>query len=213
MNFLFQLEKYLSFHVFLLVMDQINQQNYPEDQYHKLIFFYYGIAIVTIKDLLKEILPICLPGKHVLKTIESLKFDQEITIVGIGQLNKHDNNVKNRKLQYGTVNRIDEKKCYQTWYPNKRIPDNFYEIENTGLCVKGKFKEIIGCHGDSGSPAIWKHNDKDYLIGIHSEDQNDCEIPNNKPVAHSKYVAIPGVLVKWIEKKGGKEIENMLQKC
>ena len=51
------------------------------------------------------------------------------------------------------------------------------------------------------------------MIGIHSEDQNDCEISNNKPVAHSKYVAIPGVLVKWIEKKGGKEIENMLQKC
>ena len=77
-------------------MDQINQQNYPEDQYHKLIFFYYDIAIVTIKDLSKDILPICLPGKHVLKTIEDLKFDQEITIVGIGQLNKHDNNVKNR---------------------------------------------------------------------------------------------------------------------
>ena len=34
--------------------------------------------------------------------------------------------------------------------------------------------------GDSGSPAIWKHKNKDYLIGILSEDDNKCEIVKDK---------------------------------
>ena len=100
-----------------------------------------------------------------------------------------------------------------TWFPKKLVPNKFYEIENRGLCVKGIKKEIKGCNGDSGSPAIWKHNKKDYLIGIHFEDDDNCEIPKNKPVKQSKYVAVPGVLFKWIKEKGGKEIENALKKC
>ena len=184
-----------------------------EEEDHKLPFFFYDIAIVTIKAVSKDILPICLPAKNVLHSIKNLKFDQEITIVGIGKRNKDDNNHKNWKLQYGKVERIDEKQCYQRWFPKKLVPNKFYEIENRGLCVKGIKKEIKGCNGDSGSPAIWKHNNKDYLIGIHFEDDDDCKIPKNKPVKQSKYVAVPGVLFKWIKEKGGKEIENVLKKC
>ena len=194
-------------------MDLIMREDYPKDEQHKFTFFYYDIAIVTIKNLAKVILPICLPGKHVLNSIKNLKFDQEITIVGLGKRNKDDKDWKKRKLQYGKVERIDEKQCYQTWFPKKLVPNKFYEIENRGLCVKGIKKEIKGCKGDSGSPAIWKHNNKDYVIGIHTEDDDDCEIPKNKPVTQSKYVAIPGVLFKWIKEKGGKEIENVLEKC
>ena len=67
--------------------------------------------------------------------------------------------------------------------------------------------------GDSGSPAIWKHKNKDYLIGILSEDDNKCEIVKNKVVTQSKLVAIPGVAFKWIKERGGRPIENMLKKC
>ena len=191
--------------MFLLVMDQMIKEDEAEEEDHKLAFFFYDIAIVTIKAVSKDILPICLPAKNVLHSIKNLKFDQEITIVGIGKRNKDDNNHKNWKLQYGKVERIDEKQCYQTWFPKKLVPNKFYEIENRGLCVKGIKKEIKGCKGDSGSPAIWKHSNKDYVIGIHTEDDDDCEIPKNKPVTQSKYVAIPGVLFKWIKEREGKK--------
>ena len=116
-------------------MDQIIREDYPEEEYHKETFFYYDAAIVTIKTLSKDILPICLPGKNVLNSIKNLKFDQEITIVGMGRLTKDDTNWQKRKLQYGKVDRIDEKLCYRTWYPKKLIPKEFYERENMGLCV------------------------------------------------------------------------------
>ena len=200
--------------MFLLELDQIFKEDYPEGKKHKHTFFYYDIAIVKITDLAKDIIPICLPGKNVLHSIKNLKFDQEITIVGIGKQTKNDDaaNFKDRKLQFGKVERIDEKQCYRTWFPKKLVPNNFYERENRGLCVKGIKKEIFGCKGDSGSPAIWKHNNKDYLIGIHYADYNDCDIEKRDPVTQSKYVAIPGVIFKWIEEKTKEEIENAM-KC
>ena len=182
--------------MFLLEMDQIMNEVYPEGEKHKYTFFYYDIAIVKITALAKDILPICLPGKNVLHSIKNLKFDQEITIVGIGKQTKDDTKWQSRKLRYGKVTRIDEKQCYRTWFPKKLIPNNFYERENRGLCVKGIKKEIFGCKGDSGSPAIWKHNNKEYLIGIHFEDYNACDIEKRNPVTQSKYVAIPGVMFK-----------------
>ena len=197
-------------------MDQIVREEIqiPEGDEHKITFFYYDIAIIFIsKALAKDIIPICLPGKNVLHSIKNLKFDQEITTVGIGRRNKNDWNYKHRKLQYGKVNRIDEKQCYRTWFPKKLIPNKFYLIENRGLCVEGIKKEIFGCKGDSGSPAIWKHNNKDYLIGIQFEDDNDCEIVKDKTVTQSKFVAIPGVMFKWIIEKGGTSIEDVLKKC
>ena len=70
--------------------------------------------------------------------------------------------------------------------------------------------------GDSGSPAFWKHtNKKEYLIGIvyevHAE--NDCELGPKNTVKASKYVAVPGVIFKWIIKNGGKEVEEWMKKC
>ena len=139
--------------------------------------------------------------------------DQEITFVAIGKRNRKDTDYKKWKLQYAKVNRIDEKQCYRTWYPKKSIPNNFHYIENRGLCIEGIKKKIFGCVGDSGSPAIWRHKNKDYLIGILSEDDNKCEIVKNKVVTQSKLVAIPGVAFKWIKERGGRPIENMLKKC
>ena len=133
---------------FLLEMDKIMNEDYPEGEWHKFTFFYYDIAIVKITALAKDIHPLCLPGKNVLHSIKNLKFDQEITIVGLGRLTKDDKNWQKRKLQYGKVNRIDEKLCYRTWYPKKLIPKDFYERENMGLCVKGIKKEIFACIGD-----------------------------------------------------------------
>ena len=140
--------------------------------------------------------------------------DEEITIVGLGKRNETDVSVWKRKLQYAKMNRITEKQCWKDWYPKKLAPKDFYKIENRGLCVKGSKKEIIACAGDSGSPAFWKHkNKKEYLIGIGYEVQNDCEIASKNSVKPSKYVAIPGVIFKWIKEKGGKEIEDWIKKC
>ena len=132
--------------------------------------------------------------------------DEEITIVGLGKRNKTDVSVWKRKLQYAKMNRITEKQCWQDWYPKKLVPKDFYKIENRGLCVKGSKKEVVASLGDSGSPAFWKHNNKkEYLIGIAYE-----VLDSVKP---SKYVAIPGVIFKWIKEKGGKEIEDWIKKC
>ena len=134
-----------------------------------------------------------------------------------------DTNVLKRKLQYAKMNRITEKQCWQDWYPKKSQPKDFSKIENQGLCVKGSKKdewsnrtEVVACAGDSGSPAFWKHkNKKEYLIGIALEvhAENDCELGPKKTVKASKYVAVPGVIFKWIKGKGGKEIEDWIKKC
>ena len=53
------------------------------------------------------------------------------------------------------------------------------------------------------------------MIGIvyevHAE--NDCELGPKNTVKASKYVAVPGVIFKWIIKNGGKEVEEWMKKC
>ena len=77
------------------------------------------------------------------------------------------------------------------------------------------------CHGDSGSPAIIRRNDNDYLIGIAFGAQEKCGkklmvsykgLPK-KSVFPSKYVAIPGKFMKWLLKKLGKDIKNQQENC
>ena len=104
------------------------------------------------------------------------------------------------------MNRITDKECWKDWYPKNERSEYFFKIAHRGFCVKGSKKEVVACAGDSGSPAFWKHtNKKEYLVGIAYE-----VFDSVKP---SKYVAIPGVIFKWIEEKGGKEIEDWIKKC
>ena len=72
------------------------------------------------------------------------------------------------------------------------------------------------CHGDSGSPAIIRRNDNDYLIGIAFGAQEKCGkklmvsykgLPK-KSVFPSKYVAIPGKFMKWLLMKLRKDIKK-----
>ena len=92
--------------------------------------------------------------------------------------------------------------------------------KNRGFCVRGNNKEK-SCHGDSGSPAILKKNDTNYLIGIAYGGQTKCGkmfllsskgLPK-KSISPSKYAAVPGELMKWLLKEGGKVIKNQLKNC
>ena len=169
-----------------------------------------------------NICPICLPGPKILHSIKDINMNQEITIVGLGKRNKDDKTLWKRKLQHAKVTRVDEKQCFKHTFAEKlapKIPKVFWKLENRVFCVKGdKKKKIMLCEGDSGSPAIWKHsNEKYYVIGIAAYQVNigDCQIdPKNRLQKLQKiYVAIPGVIFKWIKEKGGKEIEDSLKKC
>ena len=102
----------------------------------------------------------------------------------------------------------------QPFLPNHKWIFDFHQ-KNQGFCLRGNKKEIT-CAGDSGSPAILKQNDKDILIGILRAGQTKCgkmwmqsstkRLPK-KSIQPSKYVAVPGKLMEWILKKGGKDIK------
>ena len=145
--------------------------------------------------------------------------NQDITIVGMGDVNK--NGKKPLTLQYATVKQITGKQCFKKWNPKKKIPKSFSNEQIRGFCVRGDDKELI-CHGDSGSPAVWKNkNGVEYLIGVAFLAQKNCGrlwmeskkgLPK-KSVKPSRYVKIPGTIFKWIEQNGGKEMKNMIKQC
>ena len=144
--------------------------------------------------------------------------NEDITIIGMGKRKKNDNDIT--KLQYAEMKKINGRQCYKKWYPRKPLPKDFSSIEDRGFCVRGQNKETI-CSGDSGSPAIWKYKNEDYLIGILTEALEDCEkqwmissrkLPK-KSVKPSKVVAIRGKIMKWIALKGGKEVRTWMKNC
>ena len=92
--------------------------------------------------------------------------------------------------------------------------------KDRGFCVRGNNKETA-CGGDSGSPAILKKNKKNYLIGIAFRAQKKCGkmflrssngLPK-KSVSPSKYVAVPGKLMKWLLKEVGNDIKKQQNNC
>ena len=138
----------------------------------------------------------------------------------MGERKKNDNGPT--KLHYAKMKQINGRQCYKKWHPRKPLPKDFSSIEDRGFCVRGQYKEYKEtiCGGDSGSPAIWRYKNKDYLIGILVAAQDDCEkqwmisskkLPK-KSVKPSKVVAISAIM-KWIEQKGGKEVKTWIQKC
>ena len=145
--------------------------------------------------------------------------NQDITIVGMGKVNK--NGKKPLTLQYATVKQLTGKQCFKKWFPKKKIPKSLSNEEKRGFCVRGDNKELA-CHGDSGSPAVWKNkNGVEYLIGVAFLAQKNCGrlwmeskkgLPK-KSVKPSRYVKIPGTIFKWIEQNGGKEMKNMIKQC
>ena len=147
--------------------------------------------------------------------------NEDVTIVGMGHISKNRKNPT--KLQYALVKQITANQCFKKVYPMKKIPENLSNVENQGFCVRGKNKELL-CEGDSGSPAIWKNkNGVEYLIGIAFFGQDDFKCGRSLmwsqkvlpkiSVQPSRYVTIPGNIFEWIEEKGGKEMEKMINNC
>ena len=84
-----------------------------------------------------------------------------------------------------------------------------------------KIRKLFVMGISSGSPAIWKYKNKEYLIGILSAAQEDCEkqwmisrkkLPK-KSVKPSKVVAVREKIIEWIALKGGKEVRTMMRNC
>ena len=137
----------------------------------------------------------------------------------MGNVNK--NGKKPLILQYAKVKQITAKKCYKKWFPKKKIPKSLSNDEKRGFCVRGDNKELV-CHGDSGSPAVWKNkNGVEVLIGVAFLSQAKCgrkwmqshKVLPKKSVNPSRYVKIPGTIFKWIDQNGGKEMKNMIKQC
>ena len=113
--------------------------------------FQYDIALIKIETPFKrfeggrKVIPICLLGDSKIKVIDDLHFNQEITIIGMGDTNKKEK--KPLKLQYATVTRIPDKKCFKKSYPKVSdsrwlepksllIFETFRGVKNSGFCVK-----------------------------------------------------------------------------
>ena len=188
---------------------------------YKWTFFHYDIALIKIGTTFNGsydgsyVCPICLPGPKILSQFSNS--NEDITIIGTGDRKKNDKALS--KLHYAKMKQMNGRKCYKKWFPRKPIPKDFATIEDRGFCVKGKNKETI-CNGDSGSSAIWKYKNVEYLVGILNEAQEDCEkqwmisrkkLPK-KSVKPSKVVAIRAI-IKWIKKEGGKEVKSWIKNC
>ena len=191
--------------------------NHPE--VHEARFFTYDIALIRIDEPFlwsfagRKICPICLMSNN-MPTL-----NQDITIVGMGNVNK--NGKKPLILQYAKVKQITAKQCYKKWFPKKKIPKSLSNDEKRGFCVRGDNKELV-CHGDSGSPAVWKNkNGVEVLIGVAFLSQAKCgrkwmmsnKVLPKKSVHPSRYAKIPGIIFKWIEQNGGQEMKNMIKQC
>ena len=53
--------------------------------------------------------------------------NQDITIVGMGEVNKHGE--KPSTLQYASVKQLTGKRCFKNRYPKKKIPNSFSNDE------------------------------------------------------------------------------------
>ena len=200
--------------------DETLEENmkYDDNEKYKITFFDYDIALIKIGTPFNSnfgVCPICLPTPKILSTLA--KSNEDITIFGMGERKKNDDSYK---LRYAKMKQINGRQCYKKWFPRKTLPKDFSSIEDRGFCVRGQNKETI-CNGDSGSPAIWKYKNKEYLIGILSAAQVDCEkqwmisrkkLPK-KSVKPSKVVAVREKIIEWIALKGGKEVRTMMRNC
>ena len=196
---------------------KLQELNNPE--VHEESFFIHDIALIKIDEPFlssyegRNVCPICLMPNN-MPTL-----NQDITIVGMGKTKK--NGKKPLTLQFATVKQITGKQCFKKWYPNQEIPKTLSNEEKKGFCIRGNNKELV-CHGDSGSPAVWKNkNGVEFLIGIACHTQKKCgrkwmqsnNVMPKKSVKPSRYAKIPGSIFKWIEQNGGKEIKTMIKQC
>ena len=193
---------------------------YDLDREH---FFVYDIALIMIDTPFDDnlggmsVCPICLMP-NIMPPL-----NQDITIVGMGKIKNKSNKNKHSRLQYATVKEITAKECFKKFWRREPVPENLSSNkELKGFCIRGGNKELI-CDGDSGAPAIWKNkNGVEYLIGIAFFSHKKCgrtlmwsqKVLRPKiSVSPSKYVMIPGKIFEWIEEKGGKDMEKMIQNC
>ena len=89
-------------------------------------------------------------GSGKIKVIDQLAFNQEITIIGMGDTNEKEE--KPLKLQYANVKRISDKECFKKAYPKTKSMkkkekkqtstsailtfETFRGVENSGFCIK-----------------------------------------------------------------------------
>ena len=192
------------------------------DQYEQEDFFEYDIAMILLTqpfDLSNsdpKIMPVCLPNTKYLGTvnIDSIGKNQKIIIMGTGKIKEGS---YPQILQFAKVNLVHTDDCYRKWCSTLKLDS---EIKKVGFCVRGKNKEVP-CAGDSGAPAILKQDNKDYLIGINyagqikcgtqwlrSTSSNSCIPKPKKSNRPNYYNKIPGMVLEWILKIGGKDIKN-----
>ena len=187
--------------------------------------FQYDIALIKIATPFKrfeggrKVIPICLLGNSNIKVIDDLHFNQEITIIGMGDTNKKEK--KPLKLQYATVTRIPDKKCFKKSYPKVSdswglepksllIFETFRGVKNSGFCVKvnsilkshshvtvtGKKLVILTAQSESSIPLlknsfnIFFHSDAKYMYFVASTGVSFSHSPSYSKTKQS----IPTVL-------------------
>ena len=175
--------------------------------------FTNDIALITLDrpfDTSKRIInPVCLP--HKLDYIDEKWNYQEFIISGWGEYGTNTN--ESDILLSAVVQKLGNIYCHQLKYPKRPHAANL-ENDHKGFCVLGKMRKESICIGDSGGPAIWedpKYNNRAYLMGIASEKGGDL-VCGKYPVLPSTFSSVPGKVMKWVLKHGGKDVDDCLVK-
>ena len=87
-------------------------------------FFDYDIALITLRTQFNTsykqtlVRPICLPNPKVIPSdINELSLDEDITIIGMGDVGKKGTkqNIRPLKLQYAEMKRVSPHQCLRKW--------------------------------------------------------------------------------------------------
>ena len=176
-------------------------------------FFTNDIALITLDepfDISKRIInPVCLP--HKLNYIDEKWNYQEFIISGWGEYNR--TGFESDILQSAIVQKLGNIYCHQLTYPKRPHAANLEE-DHKGFCVLGKMRKESVCAGDSGGPAIWEdpiYNNRAYLMGIASE-MGGKGLCGQEPILPSTFSSVPGEVMEWVLKHGGKDVDDCLVK-
>ena len=111
------------------------------------------------------------------------------------------------------MQKVGNIKCFLDHHP-KHVHAKDLDQSRIGFCLIGKHRKESACVGDSGGPAIWedpKFNNRAYLMGIASE-MGGKGVCGEEPVLPSTFSSVPGEVMKWVLKHGGKDVEDCLVK-
>ena len=176
-------------------------------------FFANDIALITLDepyDISRRIInPVCLP--HKLNHIDEKWNYHQFIISGWGEYDSTAN--ESDILQSAVVQKVGNIYCHQQVFPDSQHAVDL-ENDHKGFCVIGKMRKESICIGDSGGPAIWedpKYNKRAYLMGIASE-MGGKGVCGQEPVLPSTFSSVPGEVMEWVLKHGGKDVDDCLVK-